>query len=79
MTVFQGYVAHLVSTFGEWVLILAFLSYFCTFIRDFHSMMLKIEAEVSVPYIDLGFSTSQPGSPTSIELPTRNIRTPLIS
>ena len=45
---FQGYVPHLVSTFGEWTMAFAFLLYFSTYIFDFQKMTVELKTSVSV-------------------------------
>lgn len=47
-----GYVAHLISTFGEWATALVFLFFFLTYVRDFMKIKLDIKSDLHVRHLD---------------------------
>ena len=42
---FQGYDAHLVSTFSEWMLVFSFLSFFLTYYGEFKYLTTSVHIE----------------------------------
>jgi hypothetical protein len=51
---FQGFQAHIVSTFSEWVMAISFVLYFFTFIRDFQKIKLKVIVDPLVEHLGEG-------------------------
>ncbi|XP_064635073.1 DNA damage-regulated autophagy modulator protein 1-like isoform X1 [Lineus longissimus] len=46
-----GFDEHIVSTFSEWVMAIAFVLYFFTFIRDFQKIKLKVTVDPLVQHL----------------------------
>ncbi|KAL8561934.1 hypothetical protein ACOMHN_001260 [Nucella lapillus] len=47
-----GYPAHVVSTVGEWLTAITFLSFFFTYVREFHKFNLEVNTRPLVRHLD---------------------------